>query len=339
MEHYGVRGIALNWFTSYLSNRKQYVSVNGHTSEYLNISFGVPQGSVLGPLLFLIHINDLPSVSKYLRFYLFADYTNIYFEAKDLKTLQKIMNRELRHVKKLLEANKLALNIEENKLCCSLTEPIILKFGHKKITHANHVKFLDVLLDENLNWRSHLIELFRKLARLVGIFYKLRHYVPLDTLISIYYALFYPFLTYGIVVWGATYENLLKPILTAQKKVIRAITFSEPTAHSSPLFSDLKILTLGDIYQLYISSFVSECPAHFRDFFRPISSIYSYNTRGATHDGFFLVRKNTLQYGIRSICYNGVRIWNNIPYEIRNSTSVKDFRKKFTNSLLESYVI
>ena len=168
-----------------------------------------------------------------------------------------------------------------------LTEPFTLKFGRKKITHANRVKFLGVLLDESLTWRPHLIEVSRKLTRSVGILYKLRHYVPLDTLISIYYALFYPFLTYGIVVWGATYENLLKPVLTAQKKVIRAITFSEQTAHSSSLFSDLKVLKLGDIYQLYISSIVFGChkdiaPAHFRDFFIPISSIHSYNTRGAT---------------------------------------------------------
>ena len=133
------------------------------------------------------------------------------------------------------------------------------------------MKFLGILLDKTLSWRSHLIELSRKLARLAGIFYKLRHYVPLDTLISIYYALFYPVLTYGTVVWGVTYETLLKPVLTAQKKLIRAITFSEPTAHSSPLFSDLKVLKLGDIHQPYISSIVFEChndiaPAHFRDF-------------------------------------------------------------------------
>ena len=100
MEHCGIRGIALNWFTSYLSNRKQCVSVDGHASECLNISCRVPQSSVLGLPLFLIHINDLPNVNKHLRFYLFADDTNLYFEAKDLGILQKIMNRELRHVKK-----------------------------------------------------------------------------------------------------------------------------------------------------------------------------------------------------------------------------------------------
>ena len=113
MEHYGIRGIALNWFTSYLSYRKQYVSVIGHTSECLKTPCGVPQGSILGPLLFLIYINDLPNVSKHLLFYLFADDTNIYFEAKDLGALQRIMSRELRHVKKRLEADKLALNIEK----------------------------------------------------------------------------------------------------------------------------------------------------------------------------------------------------------------------------------
>ena len=98
---------------SYLSNRKQYVSVNGHASDELIITHGVPQGSVLGPLLLLLFINDLPSVSKFLTFYLFADDTNIYYESSDLMDIQKIVNRELRKVRKWLEANRLALNIEK----------------------------------------------------------------------------------------------------------------------------------------------------------------------------------------------------------------------------------
>ena len=103
----------MDWFRSYLCGRSQYVAVNGHVFDSLSITCGVPQGSVLGPLLFLIYVNDLPSISKILEFYLFADNISIYFESDNLLTLQKIVNRELRKVKKWLEANRLAVNISK----------------------------------------------------------------------------------------------------------------------------------------------------------------------------------------------------------------------------------
>ena len=138
MEHYGIRGTALNWFTSYLSERQQYVSVNGNTYDQLEISCGVPQGSVLGPLLFLIYINDLPNVSKFLPFFLFADDTNIYFKSHDLTRLQKIMNRELKKVKKWLDANRLALNIDKTNFVVfhppriKIPEHVLIRFDGKK---------------------------------------------------------------------------------------------------------------------------------------------------------------------------------------------------------------
>ena len=99
LEHYGVRGVVLNWFCSYLKDRKQYVSVNGHTSKDVKVTCGVPQGSVLGPLLFLVYINDLPTVSKILTFYLFADDTNICYESSNTFDLQKKINIELKKLK------------------------------------------------------------------------------------------------------------------------------------------------------------------------------------------------------------------------------------------------
>ena len=118
-QHYGVRGMPFNWFQSYLTNRKQYVEVNGAPSDLLDVMYGVPQGSVLGPLLFLIFINDLPAVCKKRKFYLFADDTNIYFESDSLDLLEKTMNKELKKVDKWLTTNRLALNVDKSHFAFS----------------------------------------------------------------------------------------------------------------------------------------------------------------------------------------------------------------------------
>ena len=161
------------WFSSYLSNRSQYVYVNGCNSSHLNITCGVPLGSVLGPLLFLIYINDLPNSSLKLSFYLFADDTNNYFESDSSENLEKVVNKELRQVKKWLDVNKLPINVEKTNFVIfhsvqtSLKDIINIKIGNQLVKRAKYVKFLGLLLDENLNWKYYYVNFPRNSQELV----------------------------------------------------------------------------------------------------------------------------------------------------------------------------
>ena len=197
LEHYGIRDSALNWFNSYLSDRSQYVFLNGVSSESKPITCGVPQGSVLGPLLFLLYINDLPNISKILDFYLFADDTNIYYEDASLQNLESIINKELRGLYLWLSVNRLSLNIDKTNFAIFHPFNKPLKYNvnimiHKKaISEKKFIKYLGVLIDSTLSWKDHISNSANKLSRAIGILYKLRPFVSLKIMKDIYYALIY----------------------------------------------------------------------------------------------------------------------------------------------------
>ena len=163
--------------------------------------------------------------------------------------LQKTINKELCKVRKWSESNRLALNIDKTNFVSllfhsaahKLMEHIVLKIGKKKIKHENHVRFLGVLLDSNLSWKTHLNELSKKLLKTVGLFYKIRHYAALDTLVLLYHGLFAPFISYGVSVWGLTYPSMIEPVFVIQKKIMKVITCNEMIAHSTPIFDSLQI--------------------------------------------------------------------------------------------------
>ena len=272
--------------------------INGHKSDSLSITCGVPQGSILRPLLFLLYINDLPNTSKLLSFHLFADDTNIYCLRKNLNDLELILNQKLHAVAEWMKSNRLALGILKTNFVLFHSKKLKpykslnLKIDGVNIQEVSTVKYLGVTFDSNLTWKNHVNELCLKLSKTVGIFSKLRYYVNVDILIMLYYSLIYPFLTYGIQVWGLTYPTYLKPVTTLQKRVVRIMTFSDPRSHSEPLLKSLRLLKFSDIIHLEILSFVYQwyhklSPSCFVNYFNPVSSIHSYNTRQSQIDNLF----------------------------------------------------
>lgn len=264
LEHYGVRGINLQWFNSYLTGRKQYVYLENHSSQTREIEYGVPQGSILGPILFTIYINDLPLSTDLAKFFIFADDSNLMIEADTPSELERKCNIALNAVYKWVSKNGLKLNIEKTNLLFFTNDNkqknfnLNLVLDNTKIDQKTEAKFLGVIMDSNLNWKSHIEALKTKVSRNAGIILKLSNILPKGALKNIYYSFIESHLSYCSTVWGATPKNRLSALFSAQKKAIRAMnlglsnffynpTTGHPPTHTKPLFEELSLLALPNL--------------------------------------------------------------------------------------------
>ena len=241
LQYYGIRGVTNEWFKSYLTDRKQFVSINGYDSDDKVLRHGVPQGSVLGPLLFILYINDLHLAIKYSNVYHFADDTNLLHISESFRKAQKYLNFDLKFLHKWLLANKISLNCDKTELIffhkprTKSPNNLKIKLNGTVLKHTHSIKYLGVSLDETLSGDQHCIELSKKLSRANGMLSKPRHYAPTE-LRSMYYALFSSHLNYGSQVWGQTNNIYINKISLLQKAALRIITYSNFRVHTSSLF-------------------------------------------------------------------------------------------------------
>ena len=331
LEHYGIRGVVLDFFRSYLTNRTQRVFVDGKLSEYKYKYHGVPQGSVLGPLLFLLYINDIPHSSQIMTFHLFADDTSIFFSHENLSNLEAIVNAELAKVSDWLIANKLTLITTKSNFMIikprqkNRSKNIEISITNENLRDSACVKYLGVLIDKNLTWTNHIKHVTTKVAKGIDILSKIRHYAPKNILINVYNAFSYPHINYGITNWGGTYPTILDELTKYLKKAARITNYRKPIEHSKPSFKALHSLNLEDTYMLECAKFFFDISkgqnnALFSSFFRLTKDQHQYSTRQVRSGKLYTPTIRT-NYKKRFISYSGIKIWNNIPEEIRNFPS------------------
>jgi len=286
----GIRNKELDWFKSYLSNRKQFVSINGISSSLLEILLGVPQGSILGPILFLIYINDLPS-SSLLRSLLFADDTALLARGSNINDLANFVNTEFHKVVQYFRKNKLALHPEKTKvmffskshLVNSNPPTIFINFNNMDSavnpellvpienisinSRIPAIRYLGVYFDPQLNFKFHIQTIVKKISKMLYFYRQAKHVLTWNAKKSLYYATIHSHLIFGIHIWSCTSDSSLTPLILKQKMSIRILYNASYNAHTEPLFKASGILPLNMLCEFFKLQFMQK----FTQNFLPIS--------------------------------------------------------------------
>ena len=228
LSHYGIKNESLDWVTCYLSNRKQFIGYNVNSkSALLDIVCGVPQGSIPGPWLFLLYINDIPQASKLLDPIMFADDINSFYSGKDIHSLFNTVNNELSNISHWFNSNKSSLNADKTKftLFHKVRQrdniPVVLptlKINNTLIKQVDHIKFLGVLFDGNLTWENHINLIENKISKSLGILLRAKFLLNQKCRKNVYFSFRNSYINYGNITWGSTYKTKLKKMFTYQKK-------------------------------------------------------------------------------------------------------------------------
>ena len=345
-KYFGIRGIALDLFASYLNNRRQYTKIYAAKSEEKTITCGVPQGSCLGPTLFLMYINDLPLASDF-GVTIFADDTCLLLADGNLNNLENRVNHQLHKIDYWLRKNKLSLNYVKTNYMIINKQPrtkvdceFNLHINDYTVSRGNKVKYLGVLLDDDLTWSSHISHLSLQLARYSGLFYKLRPFASKETLSMLYYSLVYSRIHYGISAWGTASEVKLKQLRVRLNTILRITGKKDYNTPITELYQHLNFLVLDDIYKLELAKIMyllhhNDLPPVLNNSFTKLKSIHSHDTRQLDKNVYFLPRVNK-SFAKNLLAFRGTKIWSTIDPTIKSMPWVS-FKKKLKLKLLDNY--
>ena len=334
LEAYGVRGPALQILKNYLCNRSQVVRIGNCLSPPKPLQVGVPQGSCLGPLLFLVFVNDLPKFSSLASTVLYADDTAVSFQNSNLETLFSTVNHELIKFTEWTACNRLSINTDKTSsfLVTNRSLPDSLPnvyINGIPLQSSSVIKYLGIHIDNKLKFDNHIQAICSKVSRSIGVLSKLRKFLPFNAMRSLYHTLIYPYLIYCNLSWGNTFQSHLKPLEILQKRAIRVINGLQFRAHTSEYFYSSKLLKLSDINLYRQAQYVYLNPSLFE------SSSHNYDTRYSSQLVPLFNRTTLTQ---NSLTYSAPHVWNYLPNEIREAQSVAEFKNKIFVYLLSNYI-
>ena len=334
LNFYGIRGIPLRWLSSYLSDRKCFIEFDSVKSSLRNFNVGVPQGSILGPLLFLLYVNCIPKISDAFNAILYADDTTITMRHQDIAHLTNNANVELKKIVDWTLCNKLTLNSSKTDLILFSnrilnTEAISVRLEESILTPKFSVKYLGVAIDNRMNFKDHVNMIISKISKHTGILYRLKSLFPTKTRLDYYYAFIFPYLTYNIIIWGGTCQSVLLPLITLHKRIIRMIADAGYRDHSDPLFKRLGLLKLTDLYNFNLLVYMQK--ARSKGTFTPR---HSFETRNRLAPASEFHRLSKCQ---QAVSFAGPAAWNRLPVRLKELENLNKFKKTVKSFLIDKY--
>ncbi len=341
LQAYGAEGISHNWFTSYLTNREQFCYFDGSSSRKSNIKCGIPQGSCLGPLLFILYINDFENCLENMIPNMYADDTSVNIASENLNELLTDLRSELENVSTWMRINKLSLNANKseymvighkrhlNRVVGDAIPDLVL--NNEVIKRVDKTKYLGINIDENLNWKEQYKTVKNKLKGGLGSLRKLKNILPQKKLDQVYKALFESHLRYGNIVWGSLSETKLAHLQRLQTKARGLIEGAKYKDGWTCNWLDVKSLFSFDQGVMTYKILHDLCPSNLCQKFTKRSSISEYRTRNQRD---LEIPKVRLEYAKRSFYFSGVKNWNDIPISIREKESIARFKTGFREYLL-----
>ena len=341
LSRYGVLENELKWFTSYLSERKQFSYVNGIHSLFTSVKYGVPQGSCLGLLLFLIYINDLPLVIKNATPSIFADDTGLTAASESFPHLKNLIEEDIQSLVTWLANNKLTLNVLKTEFLIigskarlsRLEDDLYISVEGESIYRSPYHKSLGFVIDESIDWEDHINAVIKKANCGISVLRSARSYLPLEVLQTLYRSLIECHFRYGDIVWGNCGETLLNKLQKIQNRAARIITGSDYDAPSEPLLMELgwrnirELIRYDTVVMMHKSKY-NLAPEYIKSLFLPNDLVHDKPLRNSETE-FRLPRMETAS-GQRSFSFRGAQVWNSLDKDLKGETSLGSLKKKLS---------